>query len=337
MANIRPLRESERQKAYETAKKWTAGKEPKLDNKQVVLTKYHPYVVSIVLILCIVLLVAAFVPSALRIHEAGKSEFCNTEGTFTEDVCNTVGWTAVLLAETGSLVFILALSVVESTTRINMGSYSIDPVQVLLWSSAFVSVLVAIVGNAHIGQPWKHGQLFDYLIVFVPPTLVLTVGYILKDFLLELLRSRRERNKVYLERKFMYEAVLENPETHEKWLSFYSKAIKEALQSANRNRIDQLETLSRDDWMELVLHEMKESNWTVNPERLQEINQPETVKDNWELESLIADGYIWQNENGTYSAIMPGTEITIGTEYIRPTSALAAMRIRKYHQDKKEG
>lgn len=239
---VRPLRESERQLAYETARQRILGPEPVLKKSLALPSKYPPLVIGIVLFMCAMVLIAAFVPSALRLSKAGREEFCpaseDIEVVVDQEafVCHAVGVSAVLLAETGSIVFILALSVVVTTTRIQIFRVDVDPVRVLLWTSALVCVGVAVVGNAHVGKPWIKQQLFDYLIVFVPPALVLTVGYILKDFLLQAIAGTVEQNASYNEKVAQRKFLEENPEDHPRWLQYYSRALKERLVSANSRR-----------------------------------------------------------------------------------------------------
>lgn len=320
---IRHLKESERQEAYEKARSWTAGKEPQLkDSKRV--SKYDPRIVRVVLALCFVILGAAFTPSALRLYQAGREEFCRTS-KYAPD-CDKVGIATILLAETGSIVFILALSVVETSTRLRIRNVHVDVVSVLLWGSAATSVLVAIVGNAYIGKPWERRQLFDYLIVFVPPLLVLTVGYILKDLLLQSIKGRVIDNQTYNDRIEARNQLLEDPEKSEKWLRFYSKALKEAIQRANARQREELEDLSRGDWEQLIIYEIRESNWSVDASKVEE-PKPQSNGNgfSWRIDDLMAEGYIWQNEGGLWAAVVPGTDDVIGGEFRSPNYAKMAI------------
>lgn len=326
---MRHLKESERQRAFETARKWAAGKEPVFKERSETPSKYPWQVTGIVLLLCIVLLVAAFIPSALRLYRAGSEEFCRAPLTSDAPECSIVGYATILLAETGSLVFILALSVVESKTIVNIRGVSINAVTTLLWASAVTSVLVAVVGNAHVGRPWERQLLFDYLIVFVPPALVLTVGYILKDFLLEMLRSRSEHNQRFAERKVVWEQTLEDPELSPQWLRFYSRALKEALQSANGREREEMENLSRMQWEQLILYEMHESSWSVDPNRAKEaVTIVAPADKELSVANLIADGNMWQNANGTWSACLPGTDQVIRDDYKSANYAKMAIEAR---------
>jgi hypothetical protein len=316
---VRSLRESERQRAYDVARKWTAGKEVELRERTNQPSKYPPQVVGLVLVLCVLLLIAAFIPSALRLHEAGTEEFCRGVETVTLS-CEVVGISAVAIAETGSLVFILALSVVEATSVVIVRGYQINVVRTLLWMCAIMSGVVSVVGNATIGTPWVSQKVFDYLIVFVPPALVLAVGYILKDFLLHAIQARRESAQEYTEKTAIRDALLEDPEKSDRWLRYYSRALKEAIQAANRNRQDELEELTRSDWEQLILREMHEASWSVDPTRV--VAQ---VEARVAVTTPVSEEDVWQNEDGTWSARLPGTDTVIGRKYAQSTYAKMAI------------
>lgn len=316
---IKRLTETQRLAAHERARKWAAGTRPTLStNFDSAPSKYPKQVVGLVLVLCFILLIAAFIPSAIRLHKSGSQEFCQSLNS-TSGLCNLVGISTVLLAETGSLVFILALSVVESSAPIQLGRFKIDLVRTLLWTSALSSVFIAIVGNAHIGKPWETGIVFDYLVTFVPPVLVLSVGYVLKDLLLQSIATRHKRLYEYERLLNNHLELLENPEQSPKWLQVYSKALKDAIQKANKKKAEELQLLNREEWESLIVFEMKEAVWQVNPDMLssEDVILP------------IQDKDIWQNEEGQWSARMPGTGELIGVAYSQKHYAKNAIKTKQ--------
>ena len=315
---MKRLTEVQRLAAYERARKWAAGPRPRLSSKlDSTPSKYPRQVIGLVLILCFILLVAAFVPSAIRLYESGSQEFCQALDSDSQ-LCNLVGISTVLLAETGSLVFILALSVVESVAPIKLGRLRFDLVRTLLWISALSSVFIAIVGNAHIGRPWQTGILFDWLVTFIPPILVLSVGYVLKDLLLQTIATRHTRLYEYQRKLENYLELLEEPEKSTKWFKVYSTALKEALQKANKRKIEQLQLLSNSDWEVIIVYEMREANWQINPEML----SAETFV------APIGEKDTWQNTDGLWSARMPGTGELIGATYSQRHYAKNAIKTR---------
>jgi len=320
MAKIKRLTEVQRVAAYERARKLSAGVRPKVSScVDVTPSKYPRQIVGLVLLLCFVLLIAAFIPSAIRLYYSGSQEFCQALNNNSQ-LCNLVGIATVLLAETGSLVFILALSVVESVAPARLGRFRFDLVRILLWTSALSCVFIAIVGNAHIGRPWQTGILFDWLVTFIPPILVLSVGYVLKDLLLQSIATRHKRLYEYERRLGQHLNLLEEPEHSPKWLKNYSATLKEAIQKANKRRIEELQLLNRDDWETLIVYEMLEANWQINPEMLsleEEIVLP------------IQDKHTWKNvEDDMWSARMPGTGEVIGTTYKQRHYATNAIKRR---------
>ncbi len=317
---MKRLTEVQRLAAYERARKWAAGPRPKLSsNLDSAPSKYPRQVIGLVLVLCFILLIAAFIPSAIRLHKSGSQEFCQALDS-TSELCNIVGISTVLTAEIGSLVFILALSVVESVAAIKLGRIKFDLVRSLLWASALSCVLMAVVGNAHIGRPWQTGILFDWLVTFIPPVLVLSVGYVLKDLLLQTIATRHKRLYEYERRLDIHLKLLEEPEQATKWLKNYSTALKEALQRANKRTIEKLQLLSRDEWEALIVFEMQEANWQINPDMLS------TEK---EFVLPIQDKHTWQDDkSGLWSARMPGSGEIIGVAYTQKHYATNAIKRR---------
>ena len=110
--NLRPLTQEQRQAARQAARQAvirSIGPRPAREHfAHHTISKYPPSVTRLISILCIVLLLAAFTPSAIRLYVIGSQ-------TFGQAISNSVAMTAVglatvLSAEVGQVVFSLALA-----------------------------------------------------------------------------------------------------------------------------------------------------------------------------------------------------------------------------------
>ncbi|NJL70830.1 MAG: hypothetical protein HC888_04080 [Candidatus Competibacteraceae bacterium] len=187
ISQVRTLNEEQRSESWDTARRRLAG--PEIDPtlyRSFAQNEYPTWILTLVLVLCVIVLIAAFIPSSYRLHAAGASTFCESiEARDTDPRCNTVGIATVLLAETGQLVFFFALAV--------LGQSAIS--RRIFWGGVALSTLIALIGNAHIAVPWEHGHYaFAYLEAFVPPILVMAVSYVLKEFMLYRIKLRYRQN-----------------------------------------------------------------------------------------------------------------------------------------------
>lgn len=162
--------------------------------------KYPRKIVALTIVLCCVVLIASFLPSAFRLHVAGTSTFCesivsdpnqraieNAESaesilqgreiadadggtggnTFGDIRCQIAGYSMILLSEIGLIVFFLSLPVLTDGTSKTAGTRRI------LYFGILASSVIAIAGNLHITEPWNHGYFFAWLEAILPPILVM--------------------------------------------------------------------------------------------------------------------------------------------------------------------
>lgn len=297
---FRALDEEGRQEAWELARQWVAGKQPDPNQFKTWNTSRYPrWIGALIVIASIIVLVAAFIPSAYRLHLSGASEFCKSVQATEQDLgvpmvtpdpggigggeplalsvpvfswearCVNVGAATVVLAETSQLVFLMALALFEAkavTLVIRGRAVSFSPTHLILWTGAVLATMIAIVGNANIGEPWAHGaRLFAYMETFIPPLIVMGIGYVLKEMFLHTIESRHEAKIKFLEAIRVYEAKLADPETQSSWLRFYSQALRESLKGLNKGLgTALLNAMTNEDWTVVVRHEMRMNHWTVD-------------------------------------------------------------------------
>jgi hypothetical protein len=116
-SQIRPLTQEEHQLAYTSAQEAVnraIGERPQRDLfNQYAALRFPPRVTRLITVLCIVLLLAAFTPSAIRLYVIGAETF----GAAVPDdrAAVAVGIATVLTAEIVQVVFSLALATLGTT------------------------------------------------------------------------------------------------------------------------------------------------------------------------------------------------------------------------------
>ena len=165
--DIRPLNQEQRQAARQAAHRAVINAvDAKPTREQFMYTtisKYPPAIMRLISGLCLVLLLAAFTPSAIRLYVIGSQ-------TFGQAVNNSVAMTAVglatvLSAEVGQVVFSLALATL-GTSRSSRR---------LLYGSMAISTILALTGNIQVSLLGHTDSPFAWLESIAPP-LVRHVG-----------------------------------------------------------------------------------------------------------------------------------------------------------------
>ena len=110
--NLRPLNQEQRQDARHAAHDAViraVGARPERGQfMHHATSKYPPTVTRLISFLCIVLLLAAFTPSAIRLYVIGSQTF--GQAVSSSVAMTAVGLATVLSAEVGQVVFSLALA-----------------------------------------------------------------------------------------------------------------------------------------------------------------------------------------------------------------------------------
>jgi len=258
LAQIKPLTQEERQLARSAAQEAVQreiGDRPNRDYfNHHAARRYPPGVTKLINVLCIVLLLAAFTPSAIRLYVIGSETF-GAAVPF-ELAMVAVGIATVLTAEIGQVVFSLALATLGTSKGARR----------LLYTSMGIATAIALVGNVQVALPGHIESPFAWLEAIAPPLLVLSTAYVLKEQMLESIEMRHANERAYQEAVNEWQRSAINPEAHPRWMQFYANAIRDALRKGNSRRREALEALTNGDWRALVYRELQADNWYDTPE-----------------------------------------------------------------------
>lgn len=219
--------------------------------------------------LCIVVLVAAFSISAIRLFHIGRETFMHGIADMPSAIAAGIG--IVILAETTQLVTTLALA------RINAQQ---SRARQMLFATGIGATAVAIVGNLQIVTPWAmQGSFtflpdalqnpFAWLEALFPPCAVLVMAHVLKHQLLDAEYARQERKRAFENALQAWETAMSaDPEKHPEWQRFYANALRDAIRAKNARVTvarEMLPALSKADWRALVYRELDNENWYEAP------------------------------------------------------------------------
>lgn len=251
--DLRPLTQEQRQDARHAAQEAViraVGDRPTREQfAGHSVSRYPARVTALITLLCIVLLLAAFTPSAIRLFTIGSQ-------TFGQTINNTaavylVGIATVLSAETGQVVFSLAIATLGTTRAARR----------LLYTSMMIATVIALVGNVQLALPGHVRSPFAWLEAIAPPLLVLSTAYVLKGQMLEMIQQRHANEQAFQTALATWRAATADPESHPRWSQFYANAIRDALLKANNRRKDVLEAMTTADWRGAVYREIQSEEW----------------------------------------------------------------------------
>jgi hypothetical protein len=257
LSQIKPLTQEERQNACALAQQAVVrevGERPLRENfDRHTASRYPPSVTKLINGLCIILLLAAFTPSAIRLFVIGSETF----GAAVPDnlAMVAVGVATVLTAEIGQVVFSLALATMGTTASARR----------LLYASMGIATAIALVGNVQVALPGHMDSPFAWLEAIAPPLLVLSTAYVLKEQLLDAIETRHANERAYQEAVNLWQSATADPESHPHWMQFYANALRDAIRKANNRRKDALAELTTADWRALVYRELQADNWYAQP------------------------------------------------------------------------
>lgn len=353
---ILPLTYEEREAAYKKARERLAGKETDIKKfKKASLRKYPERITNIAYSLLLILMVFTFIPSAMSLYFSGASRYCIalegfTQGQGLQDLtfsydprCQIVGVSMVLMAEVGQIVFLVSLAILDTQERWHIGRIVINPVLLFLWSGTILSTIIALVGNAHFGQPWIHGNwVFDYVKTFGPPLLTMGIGFVLKELFLNNVKDNFEITAKYNEAEEQRLRVYNDPESAPNWNRYLVQTLREEIVAKNTRKPQKLalRALSEEEWQYLLRAEYARMNWTVD---LQQETKIERVEKARQIATSTAGGkakhtngsdgrkegkdYIyWMNENGLWSGYSKSSDSLVGDEYRDGHAAYMATR-----------
>lgn len=254
---LKPLTQDERQNAHVAAQQAVmraVGERPLREAfDRHTASRYPPAVTKLINGLCIVLLLAAFTPSAIRLFVIGSETF----GVAVSDnlAMVAVGVATVLTAEIGQVVFSLALATMGTTASARR----------LLYASMGIATTIALVGNVQVALPGHVHSPFAWLEAIAPPLLVLSTAYVLKEQLLDAIETRHANERAYQESVNLWQSATADPESHPHWMQFYANALRDAIRKVNSRRKDTLVSLNTGDWRALVYRELQADNWYAQP------------------------------------------------------------------------
>jgi hypothetical protein len=244
-ADIRPLTQEQRQSARQAAREAVLraiGSKPIREHfAGETISKYPVSMTRMITLLCLILLLAAFTPSAIRLYVIGSQTF--GQAVPNETAKNAVGLATVLSAEIGQVVFSLALATL-GTSRF---------ARRLLYFSMGIATGVALTGNIQVGLVGHTGSPFAWLEACAPPLLVLSTAFVLKEQLLEAIEHRHMTERSYQVALNEWHKATAHPENHPQWSQFYANALRDSLSKVNNRRQETLAALTTTDWRALVL------------------------------------------------------------------------------------
>jgi hypothetical protein len=256
--SIRPLTQEQRQTARQAARQAvirSIGPRPAREHfAHHTISKYPPTVTRLISLLCIVLLLAAFTPSAIRLYVIGSQTF--GQAVSSSVAMTAVGLATVLSAEVGQIVFSLALATL-GTSRSSRR---------LLYTSMAISTILALTGNIQIALPGHTKSPFAWLEAVAPPLLVLSTAYVLKEQVLETIEQRHADERAFQAALADWQTATADPERHPNWPQVYANALRDALLKANSRRKEALAEMTVDDWRLAVNREMQADLWYEKPE-----------------------------------------------------------------------
>lgn len=294
LTQINPLTTEQRIAAEDTARKRIAGdepvyEEPSLDEFNTErYTKFHPRVVFWINRAADLTMLAAFIPSALRIFSAGQETAMRSFATPQRNALLTaaqaapdpafgiiVGICSVMLAEVGMIAFTLALATIED--------YGLRRILTVF---AIACALFAFVGNWHVVMrtPDDLRYVFTWFEAILPPALALGAAQIRKAGILNASASRFRARRAYetalQEAKVRFADALEAhriafAEAHlrEDWMTHYANALWDLLWAVNRNgrRREDMRSYGAMEKRILVERELRAANWWETAEAQREL------------------------------------------------------------------
>jgi hypothetical protein len=230
--------------------------------------------------LALLMLIATFAISAMRLYEIGSTTFgFSIADRHSQAIA---GLAIVMMAETGQVIFSLALAILANTR----------PARIVLYASMTIATAIALTGNIQLAMPGHWHNPFAYLESIAPPLLVLGTAYVLKGQILIAIALQYEREQKYQEERAKWENTTRSPEQSVIWPIHYANSLRSALiQFNNRGRgaterRQIMTTLTDQDWSNLVRRELRAERWfettgdetqpimAITPDALEEQTEP---------------------------------------------------------------
>lgn len=292
---IPPLTPEQRIEARQAAAAWVVqskGKRPqRSDFDRHTASTYPPAVTRTIRLLALIVLVAAFTPSAIRLHEIGSRTFqAGVSGAYTS-AADLVGLTTILLAETGQVVFSLALATFTGSRKARW----------YLYFGIAISTIIALTGNIELALLDNLGSPFAWLESIAPPLIVLSTAYVLKEQFLETIQQRHADQRAFEEATNNYLDATRDPESDPIFTKYFAEAIKLA-HASKRGQVRQARELTREQWIAVVNREMYEESWWMETDEEPAIADDDTQ----EVQAVYQEDPFRPNANGNAVAARNG-------------------------------
>jgi len=270
---INALTQEQRESALDAARKRIAGTqpqqppEPTLDDFMRHMSgRFPPRIMRLISALSAFMLVVAFLPSAMRLHQIGKDTFAHaiadSASIYVAALC------IVLMAEVGQVIFSLAAATTAESRAQRIG----------LGIGATVCTCIALAGNAEVVSPWNYSGAFVWLETFAPPVLVLITAQILKTQMLHSIEARHEAQRTfagahnawsadYTDALRAWQSAYDHAHEHASWMRVQANALRDALRKANARSSAVLREITDDDWRSLILREVAADAWYERAEQ----------------------------------------------------------------------
>lgn len=300
---INALRDDQRDAAYTRARERIAGRKPTIAEFQThKLAQYPREFVALVTGLSAFMVLVAFLPSAIRIHQVALTQF----GTAITDVTSqyVAALCVVLMAETGQIIFSLASMRAEG--KVQYWSFII---------ASWVSTAIALSGNAVAAGDHAMANAFAFLETFAPPVLTLITASVLKSQIVHSVSDRHIAQSRYEDAIRQYEIAFTNAHESTAWPRAIANALRDAIKGANSRSSAQLRELTPQDWYALVRREQGAEDWYIS-----ELQRAEEAEKRLAIASASETAHVRSGERSTEStgeiASIP-TERTSAGEYTK--------------------
>src|SRR5574341_1705365 len=217
---VNALTEAQRAAALDSARRRIAGREPlPADFAHLEDSRYPTSVIRIIRALSGLMLMAAFLPSAMRLHAVGLLAFSLHDASSRYVAALSI----VLMAEVGQVIF--SLATIAALTRWQRLSLAFG---------AAVCTLIALSGNYTSNAARAFADLFSFLDTFAPPVLVLITAQVLKSQMLHAVAERHRARVEYARAHGAWKAAYDAAHDHARWLHAAANALRDALRAANK-------------------------------------------------------------------------------------------------------
>lgn len=248
-SKVNALTQEGRDAAYDAARRRIAGRRPQYaDYEGASTTRFPRWVSTLVSALCVGMLAAAFLPSAMRLHAialaTNAAVLIDVPSTYAAALC------VVLMAEIGQVIFSLA-----SATN-SKRSYRIS-----LTLGSLICLAIAICGNAVAMGGHALESSVAFLETYAPPVLVLITASVLKSQMLHAIAERHAAQQAFASALASWQQLYDDAETHAAWGRTLANALRDGLRSANKRSSAVLRDLTDADWLALIERERSAEEW----------------------------------------------------------------------------